>query len=250
MATIVKAEEAGVAFSFVCDDQYEIYRAKTLFQKEEGTIRWLRESIKPGDVVYDIGANIGPYTLVAAGLGAMVYAFEPHVANACSLLRNVARNTLASQVKFLTCALHEQSEFLDFNYRSKRAGSSGSQLGHTTGEDGQAFTPLVIEVKYATSVNHLVGAGAIKAPALVKLDVDGNEWPILLGMQDALPGMRSIQVEISPAAEHRHTDDIIALLEKHGFCLTQRHHSQNALRLIKKGADPNQVTHNAIFTRQ
>src|SRR5262245_24362605 len=49
-------------------------------RKEPWTARWINEFIKPGDVVYDIGANVGAYALLAAKVTkhrARVYAFEP-----------------------------------------------------------------------------------------------------------------------------------------------------------------------------
>jgi FkbM family methyltransferase len=110
----------------------ETYRALTLFVKEQGTVEWIRSTVQPGDVFYDIGANIGMYTLLAAsrvGDAGKVYAFEPHVRNFTSLLQNVALNNLSGRVAPICSALHDTEGFLNFNYLTWQAGSSTSQLG-------------------------------------------------------------------------------------------------------------------------
>ena len=52
-------------------------RGERLFSKEPDTIHWINEIMQPGDILYDIGANIGTYSLYAASRNIEVYAFEP-----------------------------------------------------------------------------------------------------------------------------------------------------------------------------
>src|SRR5687768_12995904 len=59
--------------------------------KEPWTID-LIERMEPGDVLYDVGANVGPYTLVAAALGHRVVAIEPGYQNYARLCHNLAMN--------------------------------------------------------------------------------------------------------------------------------------------------------------
>lgn len=77
------------------------------------------DGLKPGDVVVDIGANLGWYTIYAAKRGAYVYAFEP-CPEVFSLLKlNVEQNGLASQVSLLPLALYSRCESM-----------VASELGH------------------------------------------------------------------------------------------------------------------------
>jgi FkbM family methyltransferase len=237
-------------YIFECITNTEVVRAQGLFTKEEGTIAWLQRTVRPDDVMYDIGANIGLYTLVAGTLATAgrVYAFEPHVGNAARLLRNIRINKLSERCQVCSLALHDSEGFLPFNYTSNESGSSGSQLGEAISEVGQPFTPVSVELKYGITVDALLKAGVLQEATVIKIDVDGNEAKILVGMAGLLqsPRLRSLQVELRPV-----TDALIrTLLEAAGFTLVERHHTTAGKKAIAKGADPLSVIHNAIFERE
>lgn len=240
-------------YSFVGDSELEKWRIKTLFTKEKGTVKWLEGEVKPGDIIYDIGANIGLYTIVAAhltGPGGIVYAFEPHMMNAVSLLRNVEVNNFTDRVKIFTCALHAKEGFLPFNYISTKTGSSGHQLGHTTSESGKQFTPELVELKYSTTIDKLIADNIIKPANLIKMDVDGNEKLILRGMSNLLnvSSPRNIQVEIHPSIKK----GIFAFMKEHGYPLSEagRHDTMHGKELIFQGIDPENVAYNIIFRKK
>ncbi len=235
--------------TFVGSDPLEQYRAKTLLTKETGTIQWLQENVHQGDIVWDIGANIGCYTLLAAqlvGERGKVYAFEPHIPNATSLLQNVQANGLTSRVVLVTCALDgfDGSTFRRFNYASLRPGSSGSQLGHTRGQDGQSFEAIATEMKAAFTMPALVSAG-LQAPDLVKIDVDGNELAILCGMASLQTYWRprSIQVEVQP----NDVDGLAQWSAECGYELERIHYTLNGQKQLQSGVERALVVHNAIY---
>src|SRR6185503_6355507 len=232
--------------TFVCDDAYEVARAQTLYTKEPGTIAWLRATLGPGDVFYDIGANIGCYSLVTArlvGETGHVYAFEPHLMNAMSLLRNIQANDDVTQlITVVTTPLDNRSALRPFHYASLRAGSSGHQLGSPIGERG-VFQPVVSVLAQSMRLSEARG---LHAPDVVKIDVDGHELSILQGMVFGAT-VRSLQVEVHPA-------DRTAIIEHMagaglGYHLASRHYTQNGQKAVDAGAEPDRVTDNAIFTR-
>jgi FkbM family methyltransferase len=240
-------QEDGI--NFIVEDGAELWRVKTLLTKEAGTIRWLQATLRPGDVFLDVGANIGLYTLYAArlvGPTGAVYAIEPHVVNARSLLRNITQNAhLEATIGVLTCAVAGEQCWAEFNYASLRPGSSGSQLGHVRGENGQEFQPAAVEVKRAVPLDVLVGERVLPPPHVVKIDVDGNEAEILRGMLGLIADQppRSIQVEVHPTT----LGEIDALMNKCGWALVERHHTANGKTRLEAGADPLTVPHNAIY---
>jgi FkbM family methyltransferase len=224
--------------AFICDDPWEKMRALSLDTKEPGTIAWLRATLKPGDVFYDIGANIGCYSLVAAqlvGPTGHVYAFEPHVFNAASLLRNIQVNGMQEVITVVTTPLDDDASMQPFHYTSLRPGSSGHQFG-TVG----AVSVLSASIR-------LGALGDVRRPDVIKIDVDGNELRVLRGLAFAMPleRPRSVQVEMAPAS----SGAIISFLQERGYSLTRRHYTHAGQQAIDRGADATRITDNAIFER-
>ena len=72
------------------------YRAHTFFSKEKDTLEWIEKYGDKNKVFFDIGANIGVYTLFyAATHNSKVYSFEPSFRNLDLLVRNIVLNTEA-----------------------------------------------------------------------------------------------------------------------------------------------------------
>jgi FkbM family methyltransferase len=236
---------------FVGDDPFEQYRAKTLWTKEPGTIQWLQENVREGDVFYDIGANIGCYTLVAAqlvGEKGHVFGFEPHVANAHSLLRNIMANGLSRRFTLVSSPLCASDVSSEFCYYRTEPGSSNSQFGVAE------FAPAALEIKCGMRLDTFVWDRPDRFyPDLIKIDVDGLELAILRGGSKVLSGFlnepskapRSVQVEMPPVD----AESITALMQSHGYFKERIHYTSNGQQQIDKGVDPATVIHNAIFKK-
>jgi len=243
--------EGDHEYRFHCGWMKELKRAGNLWKGEPGTVSWLRSELRQGDVVYDIGANVGLYTVFAArhgGAGGHVYAFEPHVANARSLLRNVLVNGQRDQVTVLSFALGEATAFFDLEYDDDAPGSGMSTLGASPRKSAEEHGTCK-ELKYVTSVDSLLEQGVLRPPQLVKIDVEGGELGVLKGMRGLLGSRnrrpRSIQVEID--ADSR--EPVIAYLGEHGYLLREEHRSGVSQRLAEKGASGDVVV-NAVFSME
>ena len=86
--------------AFFCPGKLPAMRARTLFTKEPETIAWLN-SFAPNDVFWDIGANVGVYSLYAALKGNKVWAFEPAPGNYYILSRNIELNKLDKSISII-----------------------------------------------------------------------------------------------------------------------------------------------------
>jgi FkbM family methyltransferase len=219
--------------TFIYNTNSELKRARSLLTKEPGTIKWI-DSLK-GGVFYDIGANIGVYTLYAARRCDKVFSFEPHCGNFMSLLRNIRINNLNNCIP-MSIALHNNTGFFNFSYHSDVTGTSASQLEKKT-DSG------LVELKHSWKIDDLMSS--IPAPDYVKIDVDGNELLILNGMINALKKIKSIQIEVDlPTREM-----IIKFMSDNGFRLSLEHFTANGQLKIKSGSNPNKIAHNAIFDK-
>lgn len=131
--------------------------------------------LRRGDVFLDIGANIGSYTLLAAGAaGATTLAFEPDPGTAQSLRRNIALNRLEDRVTVHETALGEGDGTVRF--------SCGlDTVNHVvTGEGNGTFREV--------PVRRLDALMDGRQPLMMKIDVEGYEEPVLRGAASVLGG--------------------------------------------------------------
>ena len=236
-------------YRFRCETVREFNRCLKVFTKEPGTVEWIDQNVKSGDIFYDIGANIGVYTILAAsrtGKNGRVYAFEPHGANFARLIDNITANNLQQIVFPNNFALHNKEGFFPFHYSSSEVGTSDSQLSGSRDVSGDENATRISELKYATTIDHLIDSGEIKAADHIKIDVDGNEILILEGMSHLLSGThppRTIQVEMNDPHKIR----ILEFMKDHQYRLTHKHYTRSGSQQIKEGSDPETLSYNAIF---
>jgi FkbM family methyltransferase len=133
--------------------------------------RWLAATLHPGDVFWDLGANIGFFTLLGAHLvgeeGAVV-AFEPWPENVQQLQRNIALNHLGN-VATVTAAVTASSGRGAFSLPDGRR--EAGRLGAESGSSIDVAT---------TTIDAEVEAGR-RSPDVIKLDIEGAELDALRG---------------------------------------------------------------------
>jgi hypothetical protein len=120
----------GLSIAIRISTPNEHHRAETYATKEPETIEWLRGNLRDGDVFYDVGANIGLYSLYAAKLrpGCRVFAFEPESHNFGSLCGNLLLNRVENVTPcFFPLSSHET--FAPFYVYDLRAGGALHSLG-------------------------------------------------------------------------------------------------------------------------
>lgn len=238
--------DASTDIRFVTHNDIEKARAHSLHFKETGTIEWLNQ-LQPGDVFYDVGANIGCYSLYAAYLGATVVAIEPHCANVQSLLANIAANNFRD-ITVYQCAVGSERGFVPFHYLDPSPGSSGSQVYDAVLE-GRPFTPRASQMIWQERLDRLISENRriseTSPRTLLKIDVDGREDDVLVGLP-SLDEVTSVQVEVGP-----NTKDVIdQLMLTRGFSCISEHFTANGKQMINSGADPSTLLRNAIYERR
>jgi len=99
---------------FFCPSNTAIYRAESLFTKEPETIDWIK-SFDQNDYFWDIGANVGVFSLFSASRKINTYAFEPSAGNYWILNNNIYLNKFDSLIKALPIAFSNKTELGVFN---------------------------------------------------------------------------------------------------------------------------------------
>ena len=227
----------------------EIERSVRLIscRKEPETIDWIETFIKPGDVLFDIGANVGAYSLVAAKFGQgkiKVYSFEPGFMTFPQLCKNVIINDCTDSIIPLQIALSEETNLEVFNYHNLIAGGAMHTLGPAIDYKGDAFTPTVRQSVLAFTIDDLVERFPIPTPNHIKLDVDGIEFGILRGAKHSLesPELKSVILELEETS--RESGEITEYLTGKGL----RFHSKYRYALAEESDDFGTVF-NYIFVR-
>ena len=201
---VARCKIDGLSIAIRISSPNEHHRADTYATKEPETIEWLREYLRDGDVFYDVGANIGLYSLYAAKLrsGSRVFAFEPESHNFGNLCGNLLLNRVENVTPcFFPLSSHET--FAPFYVYDLRPGGALHSLGRPSPlRDGP---PLLTTGAIAATIDVLVARHGLPAPHLLKLDVDGNEEQILDGAAAVLASgsLRSILVEVTCRDEHK-----------------------------------------------
>lgn len=201
-----------------------LWRVQTILEKEPETIAWIDE-FEDGDVLVDVGANVGMYTIWAAALrGARVYAFEPESQNYALLCKNVAINRLGGQVDAFCAALSDETGFGTLHLSSFAPGQSCHSFGEALDFNREVQAFPFRQGSFSTTLDALVADGTVPQPQHIKIDVDGIEHKVLAGAARAVadPGCRSILVEINrKVPAHR---AIVDMLAENGF----RHSEEEA----------------------
>ncbi len=168
----------------------------------EGPIdRFIRTSLRRGDVFVDVGANVGYYTLLAAQKGAYIVSVEPLPHNVAMLILNLRLNQLEHRVRVVNkCAWHERAIIPIVVPRGFYG--LATIFAHPN-------TGTVLRVECDRLDNILEEQDRIR---LVKIDIEGAEYEALEGMMKTLGKVEYLVIEVS-----RRPRDVINLLRKSGF---------------------------------
>jgi len=201
------------------------WRARTALSKEPDTTSWIDE-FGPNDILWDIGANVGVFSVYAAKLrGVGVLAFEPAADNYMVLCRNVEINELARRVIPYCLAFAKKSSLGVLNSNSSAIGSSLRQFGDP-GVTSQ-YWPTEIgshaQGMIGFSIDDFIRQFNPTFPTHIKIDVDGLEIDILRGAVATLSDdrMRSIMVELNVGNDVERNEGV-ALLSSAGFELVSQ----------------------------
>lgn len=168
---------------------------KSLAERRE--VRFLRDQVQPGMVVFDVGANLGFYTLLLAdrvGPQGRVHAFEPDPLS-CDLLRRRAniRVNIRANIEIAQTAVGDREGTITlYTNRSNRADNRvHPSLGAETAE--AMDVPL-------TTLDAYCAARGIERIDAVKMDIQGAEVSALVGFRKTLTNLkpRWMLIEFSP----------------------------------------------------
>lgn len=172
----------GHTFDFVVDTDAEEQRLDRWTPAEQELLEAFTDAAEQYDVVWDVGANIGAYTLTASR-HATVTAFEPHISSYHKLREHLRINNM--QATTLPIALSQINGHVSFD-QNPESGYGLNAIGN-----GDWTVPTLRADTF----------GVI--PDVVKIDVEGAEGNVLDGFGVHLADVEQIFVEVHLDAPHR-----------------------------------------------
>lgn len=171
--------------------QHRMFWLRAPLSLERFMLGGLQRLVRKGDVVYDIGANIGLYSrFIVQQFGASrVCAFEPMENNRLLLAENVKIAGCDSRVSIFQCAVGNEDGTVEFQIDDLTS-NSGSLDAVTGGKASPSraqygLPPRTVRVKVAR-LDTLVEAESLPMPDVIKLDVEGAEAMALEGASSLL----------------------------------------------------------------
>ncbi len=218
----VRNPRTGKEYLFHTPNRMTFWRAETFYSKEPETLEWL-DSISPGSVLYDIGANVGLYTVYAganANIGKVI-AFEPEAGNYAILNRNILLNNIADRVSCFNIAVSDKKK-MDYLYLGEsEVGNALHSFGQISSTGRNSFKQGAL----AYSLDQFIAEFNPPFPTHIKVDVDGLEKNIVMGARVTLADTRliSLQIEIDEGLEEG--AEIVKLVESAGLRMKHKKHS-------------------------
>ena len=170
---------------------------------------WLR----PGDVFFDLGANIGTISIPAAVNGAVVHSFELLDENVQHLVRSVQKNSL-KRVSIVLGAVSDQADFL---------GIGGVSAWGTVTTDALVSIPSIV-------IDSYVHRKMVRVVDVMKVDVEGSEKAALLGATNLINRDHpDILLECNAVTCGNHAysyRDLLRFLESRGYQIYRLQHKR------------------------
>jgi len=191
------AKHKGHEFRFVTPNKLTRYRARSFASKEPETLQWI-DDIPERSVLWDIGANVGLYSIYAAKVrNCEVVAFEPSIFNLECLGRNLMLNGVQDRVVICSLPLGLETKVDSIRHTSTQLGGALSTFGESFGFDGEPIDEVFAVRTLGLRLDDVGTFFPLPLPDYIKLDVDGIEHLILQGGSSLLTNLKGILVEIN-----------------------------------------------------
>lgn len=183
---------------------------------ERELVHLFKRVLTPGMTVLDLGANIGYFSVLAAGLvgnTGQVYAFEPDARCFARLKKNLSAFSWAQAHSI---AVGDQPGTARFYYRQKgdETGWGSLLLGKDNASSLETLVPVM-------SLDAWTCEQAIGRVDFIKMDVEGGEYRVLKGAEVLLSQHRPIIVaelnEVCLRRDHREPTDVLSILRAAGY---------------------------------
>ena len=236
--------------NFFVPNKITQWRVETFFTKEPETLEWINSfNDKKKIIFWDIGANIGLYSIYAAlkHSDIEIISFEPSTSNLRILSRNISINSLEEKIKINQFPLtNKQNEYLMLKESEFIEGWSLNTFGAGIDSEGKAIQSRNRYKIFGTSINYLIKNNILSIPNYIKIDVDGIEHLILEGANNYLDNaeIRSMSIELNENFKEQF-NSVLEIMDKSNFKIKHKKHAS-----MFDSSDKFSETFNYVFEKQ
>lgn len=202
----IEVELHGRTLRYAASGSSSVKRVRTIVTKEPTTLAWI-DGFDEGETMFDIGANVGMYTIYAAVTKkTKVVAFEPEALNYAEVNKNIYLNDLHGSVIAYCIALSDVDKTDRLLLSDFGIGISYHDFEEDSWTGDKAFAPDWIVKKEGRREQGCIGrridsliADGMPVPDHIKIDVDGLEHRVIAGMLETLQSqdLKTILIEIN-----------------------------------------------------
>lgn len=185
-----------------CGSETIRQRAEKMPTREPDTLDWV-ETFKPDSVLYDVGSNIGVYSLYAAlAARARVVAFDPLPFNFAGLCHNMVLNDVSDRIMPFCAAVSDRSGISTLHIPNfiYTPGGSGSTFDKPPEAYGLPYSFDIAQTVMGWSIDDFVERFDVPFPNHLKMDIDGVQDKVIRGARKTLRDSRvySAMLELPP----------------------------------------------------
>jgi len=221
LASTSNIHSRGLSFKLISDNWITKYRARSFNDKEPEMLNWLDEHLCDGDIFFDVGANVGIYSIYAAlrNSEVTVYAFEPEYSNLHQLKENILNNKLAKNIFSYSVALDDNSGISYLHIQDKTPGAALATVSNNNLKETTTGHSVIWKEGIAVMTIDAFCIATGVQPSILKMDVDGNELSILKGGEKTFNNsrLRTVYIEVD-----KNQVGCEKILTKYGFVLADK----------------------------
>src|SRR5687767_7784862 len=179
-------EIAGKTIHYRVPSRETLWRVRSLETKEPETLQWIA-GFEADDVLVDVGANVGMYSILAAAtVGVRVVAFEPESLNYSVLNQNIVLNGLHDRIAAYCVALSNANETGTLFVSEFLAGAARHNFGEQVDHNLEPMRASFQQGCISRTLDSLIAEGAMPFPTHLKIDVDGIEHKVVEGAAETI----------------------------------------------------------------
>jgi len=182
----------------------------------EDNIKEYIDSLPKDSIFYDLGANLGWFSLYAANLGLQVYAFEVDKNNFFGLQKNIEANpNLLDKIFIFNQGIADKKRNINLRFSDDTIGGHHKTLelpnfSATSGIIANKKIEIIVD-----SLDNIIKDNNLPFPDHLKVDIDGSEYAFLLGANEILNHAKSMVIEFWTESEYY--NESIRILNTFGF---------------------------------